>query len=84
MPKVGLEPDVISYNSAIAALGKSGRPDEAVQLMKEMPSRGLSADGITYASALSALANSGLWEEALALLKEVCVESACVCFCVLH
>lgn len=80
MPSVGLAPDVISYNSAIAALGKSGQPDEAMQLMKEMPGRGLYADAITCSSALTALGNSGLWEEALVLLREVCV---CVCVCIL-
>lgn len=71
MPGKGLEPDVISYNSAIAALGKSGRAEDAVELMREMPGKGVATDAITYASAMSALANSGLWEEALSLLKEV-------------
>lgn len=78
MPEEGVEPDVISYNSAIVVLGSAGRVDEAVALLREMIDDGgngiggsVTPDTITWNSAISAAGNAGDWELALKLLREM-------------
>lgn len=78
MPEEDVEPDVISYNSAIAVLGGAGRVDEAVALLREMINDGgngirgsVMPDTITWNSAISAAGNAGDWELALELLREM-------------
>lgn len=78
MPEEGVQPDVISYNSAIAVLGGAGRVDEAVALLREMIDGGgnrigasVMPDTISWNSAISAAGNAGDWELALELLREM-------------
>jgi len=69
MGRRGVAPTVITYNTAIRALGLGRQVDKALGLLDDMQSRhGLRPDVITYNSALAACAVSGRVDEALELL----------------
>ena len=65
-----MQPDVISYSSAIRACEKAGRWDMALCLVEAMPSRSLEVDLICWSSTISACEKSGCWELAICLLHE--------------
>lgn len=46
--KLGVEPDVISYNSVIKALGELGLMDEAISMVDEMKDKGLEPNLLTF------------------------------------
>lgn len=49
----GLEPDVITYSSAISAREKGGKTNKALDLL-EMKEQGLESNVRTYSAAISA------------------------------
>jgi pentatricopeptide repeat protein len=61
-------PDVISYNSAISALGKGGRWELALDVLGQMPQIGVIPDAISYSAVISACEDDGQWQLALNLL----------------
>ena len=67
----GVRPDVISYNTAIAACGARAYYKDAVALLSEMWDQGLEPDIISYNSAISACEKGGQWQQALELLGEM-------------
>ena len=66
-----LEPNVISYNSAISACSKGQQWEQALNLLSEMRSSWLQPDVISYHSAISACDKGRQWEQALRLLLEM-------------
>lgn len=67
----GLSPDVVSYNTAIHALGRND-PALALELFSGVMDKSstIRADEQTYCAVNAALANSGLYEEALRILEK--------------
>ena len=60
-----LEPNVISYNSAISACEKGQQWEQALRLLLEMRSSRLEPNVISYNSAISACSKGQQWEQAL-------------------
>ena len=51
-----MAPNVITYNALISALGKSKRPEQALEMFKEMEQHGIVPNVIAYGALISALA----------------------------
>merc|ERR1712060_956869 len=66
----GLLPDVITYSAAISACEKGQRPQQALQLLRELQLRGLLPDVITYNATISAC-EKGQKPQVLLLLHEL-------------
>ena len=62
---------MITYNAAISACEKGQKPQQALQLLLELPLRGLLPDVITYSAAISACEKGQKPQQALHLLQEV-------------
>ncbi len=60
-----LEPNVISYNSAISACEKGQQWEQALRLLLEMRSSRLEPNVMSYNSAISACEKGQQWEQAL-------------------
>lgn len=71
MPMPGLTHNVISYYTAIVALGKSRILKEGVSLSGEMAIVGITAGIVPYGSAIKACADEKCHEEALILFHEM-------------
>lgn len=71
MSRMGIQPTVITYNSAITAVarGGGGQWRQAVALVKEMAAAGLVPDAITYNSLIVACGRAGQWKQALSVLR---------------
>lgn len=71
MSRLGIDPTVVTYNSAIAAIGRAGGGQwrQAVALVKQMSATGLAPDNITYNSLIVACGKGGQWKQALSVLK---------------
>mmetsp|Transcript_39085 Transcript_39085/g.123133 ORF Transcript_39085/g.123133 Transcript_39085/m.123133 type:complete len:185 (+) Transcript_39085:173-727(+) len=74
----GSPPDNFSYNGVISALGRAGRWEEAVALLRQLAAgevahggEVLSPDQVSYTAAISACAEAGRAAEAAALLEEL-------------
>lgn len=68
----GARPDVVSYTSALDALGRAGDLDGAAALLHEMEARGDPAPNVrTYTAVMRDAARAGQWERCLALLEGV-------------
>jgi len=72
----GVRPSVVSYNAAMSAYDKAGRPDEALKLFAELsdlakhdPS--MLPTVVTYNTAIAACASAGQPDMALSLLGEL-------------
>ncbi|CAM6124842.1 unnamed protein product [Calypogeia fissa] len=63
--------DVPTYNIVIDCLGKTGKPDEACELLREMMERGLKPDVVTYNSLFDSLGKSGQVNSVHKLYKEM-------------
>jgi pentatricopeptide repeat domain-containing protein 1 len=70
MDTYGVPPNVVTYNSLIAACGKCGRPNEAIALFSAMKDVGLVPDVITFSALISACDASQL-DEALEVYDEM-------------
>jgi pentatricopeptide repeat domain-containing protein 1 len=61
--KRGLEPDNITYSSAISACEKGGQWQQALALLDQMPEKGVTANVITCNAAISACEKGGKWRQ---------------------
>ena len=71
MIRCGIEPNVISYSSAISACEKEKQWGRTLNVLQEMTDRGIMPDVISYNSAISACEKGKQWEKAVALLQEM-------------
>ena len=65
--KLKIKDNVITYSAAVSACAKGSRPEEALQLLREMRRSGLQPNVITYNPAISACAKGSLepsWNQA--------------------
>ena len=67
----GVEPDMVSYNTVINALGRCGRVQEAMEYLHRMKEQGLSPDVVTFGTLIHACAQSARKDAALALFAEM-------------
>lgn len=58
-------PDLVSWNTVIAAYAQHGHYEEALGLFDEMTTNGLKPDGITFLSVLSACGHAGKVKESM-------------------
>ena len=66
----GIEPNVISYNSAISACEKGKQWEEALRLLQEMTDRGIEPDMFSYKSTIEACFIPGKYLNALSLVRQ--------------
>ncbi|KAM3362554.1 pentatricopeptide repeat-containing protein, mitochondrial [Capsicum galapagoense] len=62
--ELSIKPDVVSYNTLIKALWKTGSLDSAVSVMDEMENQGIKPDKVTFNTLLSAYNESKRFSEA--------------------
>lgn len=70
MPERSVQQDVVTFNVAIAALGRCAEWQKAIQLMDGMPDVGITPDAETYQAAALACSRNGEWEQSLAYLAK--------------
>ncbi len=68
---MGVAPTVSSYNAAITACGKSGKWEEALALLKEMPAAGVAPDSGSLSAAISACHKADRGVRAAELVEEI-------------
>ncbi|KAI4979393.1 hypothetical protein ZWY2020_016146 [Hordeum vulgare] len=68
---VGLTPDIVTYNSLIYGLCKSGNVPRAVSLFNKLHSKGMSPTAITYNTLIDGHCKYGYMEEAIKLLDQM-------------
>ena len=61
MRKIGVLPDVITYNAAISACEKGEQWQQVLRILAEMRSVSVLPDVITYNAAISACEKSEQW-----------------------
>ena len=67
-----MNPDAISYSTAIKCCEASRKAEPALQLLREMRlSSGVRPDGITYLAVLNTCSRAALLQETLAVLEEI-------------
>lgn len=64
-------PDLVSWNTIIAAFAQHGLYDKALSLFKQMENNGFDPDGITFLSVLSSCGHSGKINESLTLFNSM-------------
>ncbi|CAI5947278.1 unnamed protein product [Closterium sp. NIES-65] len=64
-------PDQVSYATVMHALGRAGRPGDAVRLFERMRATGWRPDAVTYATIITAFGEAGGPQEAYDLWKEM-------------
>ncbi|XP_031275111.1 pentatricopeptide repeat-containing protein At3g13160, mitochondrial-like isoform X2 [Pistacia vera] len=62
--KLGIEPDLVSYNTVVKAYCKMGSFDSATKLLDEMEKKGENPDRITFNTLLYAFYNNGRFADA--------------------
>ncbi|CAM9959710.1 unnamed protein product, partial [Discosporangium mesarthrocarpum] len=67
-------PDLVSFNTALAACSDAGEGLLALELLEEARARGLSPDATSFNSAIAACATGGMEAEATALLLQMSQE----------
>ncbi len=65
----GIQPNVITYSSAISACEKGGQRLRALDLWECCVSAVMQPDVITYNAAISACGKGGKWQRAVDLLE---------------
>lgn len=65
MKAVGIQPDAISYNTAISVSGEAGRWRDGLALLEEMPGEGIKPDHTTYSTAILLCGRCGQLEAGL-------------------
>lgn len=81
--ELSIEPDVISYTSAIKAFCKKGLFDNAVSLLEEMAAKGVAPNAVTFKFLLTECYHGGMFSEAenaWRLMKEKNVEPNLRCY----
>jgi pentatricopeptide repeat protein len=73
MVRLGVVPNVRSYNALLAAAQAVGDLDAALSLLDEMQVAGLSPDAVTYCTLISTCQRhaGGDWQAAMALFKDM-------------
>jgi pentatricopeptide repeat domain-containing protein 1 len=83
MEALGLPPSTVAYNAALRLLGKAGRWQSALAMLRQMQSVGDAgangevgasedvADTISYNAVISAMKSRGQWQQAVELLSEL-------------
>ncbi|TVU47988.1 hypothetical protein EJB05_07606, partial [Eragrostis curvula] len=71
MRELGVEPDLVTYNSLIDCHCKNRGVDKAYELLDEMRKKDISPDVITYTSLIGGLGLIGQPDKAKGLLKEM-------------
>ncbi|GFY89533.1 pentatricopeptide repeat (PPR) superfamily protein [Actinidia rufa] len=73
MKSSGIVPDAYTLliNALLDVYGKSRRPNEAVEVLRDMEVNGFSPSIVTYNSLISAYARGGLMDEAMELKKQM-------------
>eukprot|EP00953_Heterococcus_sp_UTEX-ZZ885_P001475 1321-Heterococcus_DN1.PRE.2 len=71
MKAVGLQPNEISYNSAINACSKGGQHVLAIKLLSDMKAEGLKPNEIGYTAVIDACKNTGNWQLVPDLLQQM-------------
>ena len=71
MRSVGVEPNIFIYCTLIAACGKDGLADMALQLFKQMLDKGIKPDVSVFSALITACANGWLTKEALDLFRQM-------------
>jgi pentatricopeptide repeat protein len=73
MVRLGVVPNVRSYNALLAAAQAVGDLDAALSLLDEMQVTGLSPDAVTYCTLISTCQRhaGGDWQAAMALFKDM-------------
>lgn len=71
MGAVGVEKDMVTYNTVINALARCGRVTEATVHLHAMKEQGLSPDVVTFGTLIHACAMSARRHAALALFAEM-------------
>ncbi|CAE8628679.1 unnamed protein product, partial [Polarella glacialis] len=67
MPKVGLNPNVISYNAAICACERGLQWESVLDLTRQMSAARVAMNTATHTAALMTFSSAGRWQEALSL-----------------
>lgn len=65
MHKENCKPNVVTYNSLIAACAHGGHWEKATEFFEQMGTQGCKPDSITYSALISALERGGQWRRAL-------------------
>lgn len=71
MPALGVAPSTISYNSALSALARAGRWEEAVELLASMTAEHAPPDVISYTTTVAACQKGGAATQALEVLRQM-------------
>ncbi|CAK9042224.1 unnamed protein product [Durusdinium trenchii] len=71
MPKVKVQPNMISYSAAISACEKGGQWQQAFKLFEAMPKVKVQPNMISYSAAISACEKGGQWQQALKLFESM-------------
>src|SRR5690349_9089054 len=73
MQHQGVKPNVVTWNTFIAAYGQQGQLKEAQKLLKQMQQRGVKPDVVTWNALISAHAygHSGRLKEAQELFQQM-------------
>eukprot|EP00438_Fugacium_kawagutii_P019245 Skav234693 [mRNA] locus=scaffold3643:167957:169555:- [translate_table: standard] len=77
-PKHKLKPDVIMYNSMIAACQHCSDAAWALRLFQEMPNKKLKPNTSSYNALLAAFESATLWEDCLSLLLQMQHQTPCL------
>nr|AYM00998.1 pentatricopeptide repeat protein [Salvia miltiorrhiza] len=81
--KLSIEPNAITYTSAMKAFCKTGSFDDAVSLLDEMAAKGVGPDAVTFSLLLGELYHSGRYlegENAWNLMREKGVDPDVRCY----
>jgi pentatricopeptide repeat protein len=71
MQKCGCKPVAVTYNTLVAGLCKSGRWQDANELVEDMPRRGCTPNVVTYRMLFDGLCSAGEFHEANRVLSEM-------------
>ncbi len=71
MQQEGCRPNVVTYNSLIAACSHGGHWEDAERCFQQMLSQGCSPDGITYSALITAFERGGQWRRALGAYSQM-------------
>lgn len=71
MPRLQVQPDIISYNAALSSCERGGKWEHALHLFGTMASATIRPDTRTHSTVLGALAKGGDWPRCLALIESM-------------
>jgi pentatricopeptide repeat protein len=69
MPKYGVSPNIVSFNSAISACHH--QPDQALEILTRISDAGIMPDAISFNAVMSAYEKTGQWGEALRIMDKM-------------